>query len=1276
MDQQENAPRPEPLPEAQDTGKVLLQIPLKNSMLLIISPDRITIHKVKMKKENYHSTQLLYWHLLDGNITREEIDSYEVHSVNSRSLRVLLVLNGIAIVFLITLSASGLQKCTLVSKIALTSQGKRERNNVTVSPDQSFLNYSRGSQQNGTLDTVYDEKIYDAKIFRDLDIIYTKRYKTPELVPQDLPRINQYLFIQRINGTPLNGYKLPVQPEDRPIFTQNCSDEAMKIAFCASYLNLLLYTKNNVQILFMSIFYNEVLKSEIIDKIAKQSVPRNLKDIKANLVEEHRLEELMMEDDIGVEEKDARKLDWRQRYSEILTLDMRLQKFRTRMISKIEYASTFANFSVAKSISALDSPTNRSEVTSRRGLVPAPREAPLNEEWRSNPGNTIEELVTSNLHEHDRLVFIAERGYNPGLILMGCYRSGLRFFENYTFSELFKLESHKINCKYNERTFKNLRVKLEHVYESSKDLFIVKERTRKRRTLLPQDGDVEYSDFEDTDHYQSSIPFSRERNPYKGPADEFSKLFKIIVYQKSVIYDYSIVMYCPEEEALITLNIRVQEDFYFTPKYMTKEKVSSMRNLPNKYEKLGYLKQSHRVLEARYEILFTFKKEAGVLPISTTAIRPHDTILTNLQVINIEEAPFRHFTYPTTMKPPEPEDAHQHQILSFHLPNLSNFSCSLFYIDDSWLTRRITMFKDNRLDKICINYTVDEKDKEFIEEINEIIERRSFKERMEKERLERLERANLRRSARRGNLTGSATLGSEGRSSLASVDLHQSFDRGEVRARQERGTRDRSAIVDSRRQRVFQRDNEVSFMDNTVAQNYAPRTHSVAPKKSPDPRNFSPPIFDRPPHESRDVKSNIKRQQFTQVMEDDDNDGPIFITSKSKDSGYIDDAPSFFDPGPEKGPLSFDQVPHPPTQLKIPQPRNSAAATLSSKTPNNPHTFVKKAPDYNNQLTMNRNYNGNSESNYDRNYGKNSDRNNFANSERNFVGNSERNNGGNVGGKYGGRNYDGEFEGNYNRNYNRDLDRNGDRNYNRNHNNEKGNHGKYHDYEDNYGSYRGGAGGRQHREGNSGRGGGGGAFRGGYNSYREEPTFHKQPAQQPPQHHLRNTERGSQSGRGRPAHGIVQEERRRPERERSASPTPKPSPQEIEKIVDPNTNKLIKEYEIGEKVCKLEEIRKRSKSPSYFRRKGNQNGLARDEQKESNDSFDSLDEDFIEYKNSKRPRVLYQKIDTYVHCYRRNQSEQARLRNLQKFNRNNARFNQEDRFQSRFDLIVRGRRRK
>jgi hypothetical protein len=645
-----------------DFGKIFEQIIIKSNLVLIITKERLELYNLQSARESYKRC-LVWYQIHKTAITPDSIQGFEVQHQSPTHSRLLLVINSIMHIYLVSTVHSRFRSCTLIAMRELASANK-------------------------------GEQVYDAKFFKDMDVAYTKRSisneeNQNEMVESHLRKVNQFVFLQRTQNLPLNWYKLKERREDRPHWTKNCSSEPMKINYCANYLHMILSTSSNLQVLFDSIYCGEAAKREVENQIMSRPVVRNLKDFK--ILEKLEEEKEFIDDqttDLKKGEEVARKLDWRDRYEDGLLFENKIQKLKSRMISSYEYGNGFR----------ICNELNGGE----EGLVKPKREEIVNEQQRSSATNVVTELVSSNMHNKDRLIFIAEKGVNPGLMIVGGYKTGLKFIENYPFHTLFKTF-----CPKEGRTFNNLTVVLDKVYETQV-------LNHKVHTDNPNSQPTEGP----TQDYQES---QTQNRPDRG-VKKSSKYYDMVH-----VFDYNIMFMCPEEDALIIMRLRVmQEDVYFS-RNKKGGLIDSKKVDENAAKGKSAIIYYHKIMQCNYEVIKDFSKEIN--EISIPVRQPVPTRLLKRTIFPVEDRP-RPLTMPLTVKfDPFPQPV--------NLPSLPPFAIEFYYVDANWYTKYVQLREGKQGRGVRVAFSSRAEDLPTMEEMIEIYARQKLSERLKESREKR-----------------------------------------------------------------------------------------------------------------------------------------------------------------------------------------------------------------------------------------------------------------------------------------------------------------------------------------------------------------------------------------------------------------------------------------------------------------------------------------------------------------------------------------------------------
>ncbi len=239
--------------------------------------------------------------------------------------------------------------------------------------------------------------------------------------------------------------------------------------------------------------------------------------------------------------------------------------------------------------------------------------------------NTIHELASTNLYPSDRLVFYVEQGFNPRFVVEGCYCSGLKTILSYNYEEIFEKSLDAGNIK--EHTFSNLQVHLESIYDTyneSKPSAIMLELIEDRR-------------IEGREPAQSEAEGS-ERQPMNPGRVELILLMRIIYYH------YRITFYCPEEDNLVILWLRIKESQHYAPRpeiFERETEVSDFKKNKAKYKYLGHLKYKHEVLDNNREVILKFaENQLGAVEGPRIQTRPRDMLGKCMFTSHDHEPPF------------------------------------------------------------------------------------------------------------------------------------------------------------------------------------------------------------------------------------------------------------------------------------------------------------------------------------------------------------------------------------------------------------------------------------------------------------------------------------------------------------------------------------------------------------------------------------------------------------------------------------------------------------
>ena len=644
--------------DPEDRERLLEYAVLRDRLVLILRDTRLELHEIKPKADLY--SRKLVWYVHVGEGVRQGFQALDVQHQSQIMSRVLLVVNNVIYILLINLSSRGFKRCTVVLKHRLISHPNQE--------------------------------VHDAKFFKDMDLVYTLRYIDPSIV-DDLEKVNQFVYVLETQNLKASHIQQEAgQKQDKKLPTKNCSSEPMSISFTANFLHMVLHTKRTIQMLMVSTYsiekmiHDKGMRVDDDQSIAKLTIEDRQK---ARCAQNRKVTGKTMS---SFRNKSAAE---RSKEIEAVNRNIDLGEDSEQSIRQFSFFKRFEDsllfdFKFEKQVVQ----ANKTQRYNRKNPENQIRSKPVYQ-------NTyITEVFSSNMHDKDKIVFVAEGGINPSLKIISIVPSGPKVVEMFTYKTIFKidqyarLEKHEIT-----RNFGYLRGKLVNVYQSRPDL---------------------------KNHIEEI--FLEE---HKG--EKRVKWFHL--YERVTYFDYVIFFYCAEEDdALVAMTIRVSLEEFYKIRIDGAQDEARLRDDPENYPRKGRLVNMHRVSDAKREVIRQLStKELGQLDVRIQP-RPWEVMWSNLFSSMKFDAPRI-----KTLNWDIIEVQNKYSCTLVDLPPLPKFECEFTWVDQNWFFKQVrasTILKDGD-HRIKFNVTVRDNDEPVITQIDEHLFRLRYKQKQNQETRER-----------------------------------------------------------------------------------------------------------------------------------------------------------------------------------------------------------------------------------------------------------------------------------------------------------------------------------------------------------------------------------------------------------------------------------------------------------------------------------------------------------------------------------------------------------
>lgn len=642
--------------DPEDRERLIEYVVLREKLVLILRDTRLELHEIKAKGDFYIRKLVWYTHI--GESAVRGIQGLDVQHQSQILSRVLIVINNVIYILLIGLSSRGFKRCTVVIK-----------HKVVDHPNQ---------------------EVHDAKFYKDMDLVYTLRYKDLSLV-QDIEKVNQFVYLLETQN--LRVGVRGALPQSNKLPTKNCGSEPMTISFTANYLHMVLHTKTAIQMLLISPYSTEKkLIEKGISLMLDQSVSKKTTEEKQKI---RCLHNRKVTQKVLSTFKNKSKAE-KSRESEQIEIQLELEEETEENVRQFSFYKRFEDsllfdFKFDKQIRVARKKQRQNSRNPESHIYSRPVQQLT----------FITEVFSSNMHDKDKIVFVAEGGVNPALKIISCVPSGPKLVEFFTYTTLFKLE-HDVKYTQKEltRTFGYLRGKLVNVYQSRSDL---------------------KNHLEEVYHEE-------------GKGDKRVRWFHL--YERVTIFDYIIFFYCAEDDdALIAMTIRISLEEFYKVKVEGALEETQLRDNPKNFPRKGNLVYIHKVSDAKREVIRQFSRtQLNQLDVEIHP-RPWEVMWGNMfssmrfDIPNVRSLKWM-------IKEPDRGDKFATLI---KLPELPKFESEFFWVDQNWFFKQVRASTVIQGGQSVINFKVTSRDKDeaVMNQIDEYLARLKYRKKLEKESQER-----------------------------------------------------------------------------------------------------------------------------------------------------------------------------------------------------------------------------------------------------------------------------------------------------------------------------------------------------------------------------------------------------------------------------------------------------------------------------------------------------------------------------------------------------------